>query len=68
MCTQYVTISMTALLEIVACRHAWHVPKTLLVDYYYYITLPLQGRHKHLASRSIHMDCIRILPGHLAGH
>ena len=32
-----------------------------IVDYYY-ITLPLQGRHKHLASRSIHMDRIRIPP------
>ena len=30
-----------------------------IVDYYY-ITLPLQGRHKHLASRFIHMDHIRI--------
>ena len=38
-----------------------------IVDYYY-ITLPLQGWHKHLASRSIHMDRIRIPPGHLAGH
>ena len=42
--------------------------KNSIVDYYYYITLPLQGRHKHLASRSIHMDRIRILPGYLAGH
>ena len=30
-----------------------------VVDYYY-ITLPLQGQHKHLASRSIHMDCTHI--------
>ena len=34
-----------------------------IVDYYY-ITLPLQGRHKHLVSRSIHMDRIRIPAGH----
>ena len=33
-----------------------------IVDYNYYITLSLQGRHKHLASRSIHMDRIRIPP------
>ena len=41
--------------------------KNSIVDYYYN-TLPLQGWHKHLASRSIHMDRIRILSVHLARH
>ena len=36
--------------------------------YRVYITLPLQGRHKHLASQSIHMDHIIIPPGNIAGH
>ena len=37
--------------------------------YRVYITLPLQGQHKHLASRSIHMDCIcSYTPGHLTRH
>ena len=38
--------------------------KPITYMYRVYITLPLQGRQKHLASPSIHMDSIRILPGH----
>ena len=41
--------------------------KNSIVDYYY-ITLPLQGQHKHLVSQSIHMNRIRIPSGHLARH
>ena len=33
-------------------------PKTYI--YLVYITLPLQGQHRHLASRSIHMDHVCI--------
>ena len=36
--------------------------KPITYMYRVYITLPLQGRHKHLTSRSIHMDRIRIPP------
>ena len=50
--------------------------KPITYMYRVYITLTLQGRHKHLASPSIHMDrmCIPIdtiygiPPGHIAGH
>ena len=42
--------------------------KPITYMYRVYITLPLQGRHKHLASQSIHMDRIHIPPRHIAGH
>ena len=52
MCTQHIIMAFA---------------RNSIVDYYY-ITLPLQGRHKHLASRSIHVNRIHIPSGHLAGH